>query len=94
MQSKVGDLYCQRMIIDEFALQYVKEGADGNILNKVYLDFCSAVDYLQSLDREKLQQGDRQLAKAYLREFNLDYLQNCMYMYPDEDQQTVDELAS
>ena len=46
LQSNVGDLYCQKTIMEEFALQYIKENSDGNILAKVYLDFCSAVDYL------------------------------------------------
>ena len=40
------------MILEEFALQYIKENNDGNVLAKVYLDFITAVDYLQSLDKE------------------------------------------
>jgi len=74
IQSKVGDLYCQRTVIEEFALQYIKVGSDGNVLAQVYLDFCSAVDYLQSLDRAKLQQPDQMLAKSYLKDFNLNYI--------------------
>ena len=80
------------MIMEEFALQYIKENNDGNVLAKVYLDFVSAVDYLQSLDKEQLQAGgDQEKSKAYLRDFNLNFLSNCLYMYP-EDQ--TDEVTS
>ena len=52
LQKGIGDLYCQKTILEEFALQYIRENSDGNILAKVYLDFLSAVDYLQSLDKQ------------------------------------------
>ena len=52
MKSQIGDLYCQRTMMEEFAFQYIKENSDGNLLAKVYLDFISAVDFLQSLDKE------------------------------------------
>jgi len=39
-------------MMEEFAFQYIKENSDGNLLAKVYLDFISAVDFLQSLDKE------------------------------------------
>ena len=54
MKSQIGDLYCQRTIMEEFAFQYIKENTDGNLLAKVYLDFISAVDFLQSLDKDEL----------------------------------------
>ena len=90
LQSNVGDLYCQKTLVEEFALQYISENTDGNVLAKVYLDFCSAVDYLHSLDREQLRDGPEQ-GSAYLRDFNLKFLTNCLYQYP-EDQ--TDEVTS
>ena len=33
---------------------YIKHNPDGNLLAKVYLDFVSAVDFLQSLDKTML----------------------------------------
>ena len=77
LKSNIGDLYCQKTILEEFALQYIKENTDGNVLAKVYLDFVTAVDYLQSLDKEQLR--NTVLGKEYLCEFNLNYLQNCLY---------------
>ena len=56
----------------------------------MYLDFCSAVDFLQSLDREQLK-IDPDEGKAYLKDFNLNFLTNCLYQYP-EDQ--TDEVTS
>ena len=69
--------------MEEFALQYIRENCDGNVLAKVYLDFCSAVDYLQSLDKEQL--GSIEIGRAYLQHFNLNFLTNCLYVYPEDD---------
>lgn len=82
IQSNVGDLFCQKTILEEFALQYIKNNEDGNILAKVYLDFISAVDYLQSLDKQMLR--DPEQGAEYLRDYNLHCLENCLYMYPDD----------
>jgi len=46
IKSEVGDLFCQRTILEEFTLQYLKSNSDGNLLAKIYLDFISAVDFL------------------------------------------------
>ena len=46
LKTEVGDLYCQKTMLEEFSLQYIKDNSDGNLLAKVYLDFISAVDYL------------------------------------------------
>lgn len=51
------------------------------MLAKVYLDFITAVDYLQSLNKEVLKDID--LGREYLREFNLNHLNNNLYMYPE-----------
>ena len=76
IQSNVGDLYCQKTILEEFALQYIKNNSDGNILAKVYLDFISAVDYLQSLDKQMLSNPEQ--GAEYLRDYNLHCLENCL----------------
>ena len=47
----------------------------------MYLDFISAVDYLQSLNKEILRNIDS--GREYLREFNLNHLKNNLYMYPE-----------
>ena len=95
LQTGIGDLYCQKTILEEFALQYIRENSDGNILAKVYLDFLSAVDYLQSLDKQQLQEadssGDKKKVREYLRDFNLNFLNNNLYMYPEDH---TDEVTS
>ena len=50
IKSNIGDLYCQKTLLEEFTLRYIKENSDGNLLAKVYLDFITAVEFLQSLD--------------------------------------------
>ena len=76
-------------------MQYIRENSDGNILAKVYLDFLSAVDYLQSLDKQQLQEadssGDKKKVREYLRDFNLNFLNNNLYMYPEDH---TDEVTS
>ena len=90
IKSEIGDLYCQKTILEEFALQYIKNNGDGNMIAQVYLDFISAVDYLQSLDKNMLR--DPELGCEYLRDYNLHCLENRLYMYPEDDQ--TDELGS
>ena len=68
--------------MEEFAFQYIRENTDGNLLAKVYLDFISAVDFLQSLDKDELLYQDRGV--EYMREFALMHLHNCLYVYPEE----------
>ncbi len=55
----------------------------------MYLDFISAVDYLQSLDKKMLNNPEQ--GSAYLRDYNLHCLENRLYMYPDDQ---TDELGS
>lgn len=69
--------------MEEFAFSYIKENSDGNILAKVYLDFISAVDYLQSLDKNRL--ASLEEGPEYMQEFALSHLKNCLYMYPEDD---------
>ena len=93
LQSNVGDLYCQKTLVEEFALQYISDNTDGNVLAKVYLDFCSAVDYLHSLDREQLRSGPEQ-GSAYLRDFNLNFVTNCLYQYPEDQDEVTSQATS
>ena len=58
LKTQVGDLYCQKTMLEEFSLEYIKNNTDGNILAKVYLDFISAVDYIQSLDKQSIKDKD------------------------------------
>ena len=83
LKTQVGDLYCQKTMLEEFSLEYIKNNTDGNILAKVYLDFISAVDYIQSLDKQSIR--DKDGAREYFQEFALNQLQNRLYQYPDED---------
>ena len=50
MKTNVGDLYCQKLLLEEFTMQCIKENEDGNVISKVYLDFITAVSIIQSLD--------------------------------------------
>lgn len=77
MKSQIGDLFCQRTIMEEFAFAYIKENSDGNILAKIYLDFISAVDYLQSLDKNRLTSLEE--GPVYMQDFALFHLKNCLY---------------
>ena len=47
----IGDLFCQRVIMDEFVGMYIKENTDGNVLAKTYLDFTSAIDFMSNIDK-------------------------------------------
>ena len=69
IKSNIGDLYCQKTLLEGFTLRYIKENSDGNLLAKVYLDFITAVEFLQSLDKEML--TDCEMGREYIREFNL-----------------------
>jgi len=78
----VGDLYCQRTVLEEFAIGYIKQNSDGNLLAKVYLDFISAVDFLQSLDKEMLRDGE--YGRDYLQDFNLQELEDRLCLYQED----------
>ena len=82
IKCQIGDLFCQRTMIEEFALAYIKQNEDGNHLAKVYIDFINAVDFLQSLEKAKLEVVDE--GAIYLKEFTLSQLKNCLYLYPEE----------
>lgn len=90
LKCNVGDLFCQRMVLEEFASGYIKQNTDGNLLAKVYIDFINAVDFLQSLDKHKL--VDAQSGREYLLDYNLDYIENRLCVYPED--RTDDDLAS
>ena len=92
IQSEVGDLFCQRTVLDEFVVSYIKANADGNLLAKVFLDFTSAVDFLQSLDKKMLL--DREQGPLYIQEYNLHCLENRLYCYPDDERDDLCSIAS
>lgn len=68
--------------MEEFCTSYIKQNEDGNQLAKVYLDFVSAVDFIQSMDRTMLAEVDQ--GREYIKDFNLLNLHNCLYLYPED----------
>ena len=90
LKCNVGDLFCQRMVLEEFASGYIKVNTDGNLLAKIYVDFINAVDFLQSLDKEMLRDAD--YGREYLQDYNLNYLENRLCVYPED--RTEDDMAS
>ena len=78
----VGDIFCQRTIMDEFIGTYIKENQDGNSLAKTYIDFTCAVDFLSNINKKMIRDVDS--GREYLREFCLDDVEHQLYQYPDE----------
>ena len=55
-------------------------------MSKLYIEFTSAVDWLANLDIKQLTNDVN--GKQYLKEFNLEHLQDNMYQYQDFDDTT------
>ena len=55
-------------------------------MSKLYIEFTSAVDWLANLDIKQLTNDVN--GKQYLKEFNLENLQDNMYKYQDFDDTT------
>ena len=85
IKTEVQDLYAQRMLIEEFTGKYIQEG--GGELSKLYIEFTSAVDWLANLEIGKLTNDER--GREYLRDFNLQTLNDRMYQYQEDDNMSM-----
>lgn len=66
-QVKVGDLYCQKTLVEQFSYTAIRE-QDSN-LGKFFQDFTFSIDFLSNMDGNLLSRVDLKDKKEYLVAF-------------------------